>query len=116
MTFVALLTSWQFWLVNTIFCSMAFGIGYIWQGFMRMNDPPERCTRLHADEYGLELVSLRAEGRRLQEQCDALNVINADLQDQIDDFDREPGIEPGEDMLPELLRREPERRPNEAAD
>src|SRR5688572_21727313 len=111
MTFVTLLTSWEFWLVNTVFCSMAWFFGYITQGFLTFNDPKvEGCQRLHADEYGVELIELRAEGRRLQEQADALRIVNEDLQDQLDDMDKGEGIEP-DDLLPELLRRETEHKP-----
>ena len=111
MTFVALFTSWQFWLVNTVLCSIAMLFGYCLQGLLTFNDPKgQKCDRLHADEYGNELIALRAEGQRLQEQAEALRVMNEDLQDQLDALDKGEGVDP-DDLLPELLRREPEHKP-----
>lgn len=83
---------------------------------MTMNDPPtQACQRLHADEYGVELIALRAEGQRLQERIDALQVMNDDLQDQINAFETGEGVDP-DNLLPELLRRESEQRSSKAAD
>lgn len=85
MTWVALFTSWQFWLViilNTVFSTFS---GILLVALMQANGPDEE--EVPPCDLSLELLSLREEGRRLQDEANALRMVNEGLQEQLDALD-----------------------------
>lgn len=86
MTWGALFTSWQFWLViflNTSFSTVA---GMALVALMQANGRDEDET-LAPSDLSLELLNLREEGKRLQDEANCLRMVNEDLQKQIDALD-----------------------------
>lgn len=102
MTWVALFTSWQFWLVIVLNTFASWFCGVWTVALMQANGPDEPPPV----NLSQDAVELRAEVQRLTEANTALKVINADLESQLDALD--PGYA---DNASEL-----QSRPNQAAD
>lgn len=85
MTWAALFTSWQFWLV--LFLNTSFStVGGMWLvALMQANGPDEE--EVPPCDLSLELLSSREETKRLQDEANALRIVNEDLQEQIDALD-----------------------------
>lgn len=77
MTWYALFTSWQFWLVLVVntFTSVPFGMGIA--ALLKANGPDPES--LQPGDLSLELLSAKSECQRLQEENEALRMQNADL-------------------------------------